>query len=362
MRKLIQLALIAAMAASAMTGCTIYLPPDEDDPDDPSWPPPYPEPPPPYPYPEPPPPPYPEPPPPSEGDWIAYDFQTLAAPTCDGERFVRYAPAYDRWVGAILCGSAERYKLYMSASQDDLYFEIADYAGHGQDHCELVDPEFFLPNDDDITSGGCASCALGELVDVIDVPVYVRGYNGEPFRLASATYWADLTTTWYECGVAISGKPGDPTDPGDPNDPLPPSEFKWSASDFLTYDGVSYCDGKRFTRFDDRYQLWVGAEVCDAGLYKLYLSDSEDGTYYEIADYGGHGQDHCELVNASFALPNEDDITSGGCSGCAVGDVIDLIDVPVYARGSLGEPFEFVISRDWADLTTDWYRCGVTIE
>ena len=41
--------------------------------------------------------------------------------------------------------------------------------------------------------------------------------------------------------------------------------------------------------------------------------------------------------------------------------VLDLIGVPVYARGTFGEPFERVTSQNWADLTTAWYRCGVAI-
>jgi hypothetical protein len=45
----------------------------------------------------------------------------------------------------------------------------------------------------------------------------------------------------------------------------------------------------------------------------------------------GHGQDHCELVNPAFTIPNED-ITSGGCTSCSVGGVVDVMDVPVFAR------------------------------
>jgi len=357
MRKLTHFALVAAMAATTLSGCTIYLPPDDDAPDDPSWPPPYPEPPPPYPYPPPPPPPTP-PTPPTEGEWIAYDFETYGTSECTGERFVRYQPAYDRWVGAVLCGSAERYKLYLSARQDDLFFEIADYAGHGQDHCELVNPKFYLPNEDDITSGGCTNCALGDLVDVVGAPVYARNYYGESFRLTTSQDWADLTTTWYECGVAISAGDSDPPPPPPP----PPSGFEWSASDFLTYDGASYCDGKRYIRYAEEYGLFVGAEVCEPGVYKLFMSDSEGGTYYEIADFSGHGQDHCELVNASFTLPDDDDITSGGCTDCQLGELVDVIDVPVYARSAYGEPFVFGTASYWSDLTAAWYSCGINIE
>jgi TARSH-like protein len=135
--------------------------------------------------------------------WEPAPFSTLTPPSCTGPRFVRYDAHYGVWVGAILCGAPNRYKLYMSAARDQTFLEIADYAGHGQDHCELVNPAFTIPNEDDITSGGCADCAVGPLVDVIGVPVYARARFGEPFQRVRSRYWADLTTTYYSCGAAI---------------------------------------------------------------------------------------------------------------------------------------------------------------
>lgn len=96
--------------------------------------------------------------------------------------------------------------------------------------------------------------------------------------------------------------------------------------------------------------------------YKLYMSSSEKGTYYQIADYSGHGQDHCELVNPTFSLSNDDDITSGGCLTCALGNLVDVQNEQVFVRSRLGEAFSSVTSRFWADLTTSWYSCGVPIE
>lgn len=135
--------------------------------------------------------------------WERLDFSTLSTPGCTGDRFVRHDDHYGVWVGAILCGSSKSYKLYMSATRDEPFLEIADYAGYGQDHCELVDPAFTIPDEDDIRSGGCTDCALGQLVDPIGVPVYARARFGEPFERVISQYWADLTTTSYSCGVAI---------------------------------------------------------------------------------------------------------------------------------------------------------------
>ncbi len=137
------------------------------------------------------------------GDWEPHDFETVTPASCTGPRFVRRHEGYGLWIGAIQCGAPDRYKLYMGASRTEPFLEIADFAGHGQDHCELVNPQFKIPDEDDITSGGCADCEVGELVDVDGVPVYARARFGEPFQRVQARYWADLTTTFYSCGVTI---------------------------------------------------------------------------------------------------------------------------------------------------------------
>jgi hypothetical protein len=135
--------------------------------------------------------------------WEPFTFQTLTPATCSGPRFVRHDERYNAWVGAIRCGAANRYKLYMSPTRNEPFLEIADFGGHGQDHCELVNPAFRIIDDDDIRSGGCTSCEIGGLVDVDGVPVFARSRFGEPFERVQARYWADLTTTFYSCGVSI---------------------------------------------------------------------------------------------------------------------------------------------------------------
>ena len=137
------------------------------------------------------------------GSWERGNFVTLTPPSCNGARFVRRDDKYGVWVGAILCGSPNQYKLYMSRTRHEPFLEVADFAGHGQDHCELVNPAFKMPDEDDITSGGCTTCAVGPLVDVDGVPVYARARFGEPFQRVQARFWADLTTTFYSCGVPI---------------------------------------------------------------------------------------------------------------------------------------------------------------
>jgi hypothetical protein len=135
----------------------------------------------------------------------------------------------------------------------------------------------------------------------------------------------------------------------------------WEKSDFHTYSPAA-CTGDRYVRYDEHYGLFVGAILCgDARHYKLYLSDAVATPFLEISDFAGHGQDHCELVNPAFTIPNEDDITSGGCTECSVGQVVDINGIPTYARANFGQSFERVTAREWADLTNPVYACGVAI-
>ena len=136
-------------------------------------------------------------------EWRRASFTTLRNSSCSQNRYIRYNSKYNLWIGAVLCNSATRYKLYLSDTSNGIFLEIADYAGHGQDHCELVNPSFSMPNEDDITSGGCTQCAVGRLIDPQNVYVYARARFGQPFTRVLSTFWADLSTEWYQCGVSI---------------------------------------------------------------------------------------------------------------------------------------------------------------
>ena len=98
------------------------------------------------------------------------------------------------------------------------------------------------------------------------------------------------------------------------------------------------CDGASYRRFDARYGLWVGLVSCGSG-YRFFLSETADGTYLPAADGGGAGEDFCELVDPSFSLPNEDDITSGGCTDCTKSRNYSFIAGEVFGRTTFGEPF-----------------------
>ena len=132
----------------------------------------------------------------------------------------------------------------------------------------------------------------------------------------------------------------------------------------MSYAAATPCAGDRYVRFLPAYNLWVGAILCSPSQYKLFLSPAKDGTYYQIGDYAGNGQDHCEIVNPSFTIPNEDDITSGGCATCAVGPLIfsDPSLGPVYSRALFGDCFLFEPMWPQFNLySVEWYECGVDI-
>jgi hypothetical protein len=117
------------------------------------------------------------------------------------------------------------------------------------------------------------------------------------------------------------------------------------------------CDGPSFRRFDARYGLWLGLVSCGSG-YRFFLSETADGPYLPAADYGGHGQDLCELVDPSFSIPNEDDITSGGCSACAISTNYSFIAGEVFARGAFGQPFARTEAPSWGSHQSAVIRCA----
>jgi hypothetical protein len=135
----------------------------------------------------------------------------------------------------------------------------------------------------------------------------------------------------------------------------------WEQHDFASAPSSTPCNGERWVRFDSSYGVWVGAVLCSPHAYKLFLSDTEDGTYYEIGDTAGNGQDHCELVSPSFTIPDEDDVTSGGCPACGTGPMVLSEPEAVYSRGYFGQCFAFQPAWPANTYSVQWYECGVTI-
>jgi hypothetical protein len=115
-----------------------------------------------------------------------------------------------------------------------------------------------------------------------------------------------------------------------------------------------------YKRFDPAQGLWVGVVECSSPTgFRIFLSDPAFGDWRPATDGAGHGQDHCELVDPAFRIPDEDDITSGGCASCTAGGLV-FSRGPVYARHRFGECFtEETAVMDWPWLTSVIY-CGLS--
>ena len=145
---------------------------------------------------------------------------------------------------------------------------------------------------------------------------------------------------------------------------LPPEGPKtWESYTFAYDRAFTDCaGGARYVAYDVRYSKWVGVELCSPTKYKIYLGEAKDGVFHEIGDFAGDGQDHCEIVNPTFTIPNEDEITSGGCASCASQMTWDNPGpVPVYTREWFGEAFTLETWPQYNLYTSRWYSCGVSI-
>ncbi len=123
---------------------------------------------------------------------------------------------------------------------------------------------------------------------------------------------------------------------------------EWVASNFSVPPDALSCSGTQIVRFDAVQGLWVGLVHCGGTAMRIYLSANETGPYLPALDVAGNGQDHCELIDPNFTIPNEDDITSGGCTACATSINLPLEGVSGWYRAFFGEAFVYV------DTTGAW--------
>ncbi|XP_078692082.1 uncharacterized protein LOC144922290 [Branchiostoma floridae x Branchiostoma belcheri] len=94
----------------------------------------------------------------------------------------------------------------------------------------------------------------------------------------------------------------------------------WEPFNFTYDSSCTSCTGERFVRQSSYTYigrtLYVGVVLCSPTQYKIFLSDNLNGTFRNIGDGAGHGQDHCELVGASSDPPSSSlDPDYGTCRG-----------------------------------------------
>lgn len=153
---------------------------------------------------------------------------------------------------------------------------------------------------------------------------------------------------------------------GAPTPSGPAAVTSWKKYAFKTFNNKRYCTGGQYVGYSAKYDKWVGAESCDDTKnteYKLYMSATETGTYYEIEDNSGNGQDQCELVNPNFTITNDDEVTSGSCKNCAIQTGYETRQgLTVFSRSRVGEAFQFgQCGVWWCDIYPRTYSCGVPI-
>ncbi|XP_040912758.1 target of Nesh-SH3 isoform X2 [Toxotes jaculatrix] len=115
-------------------------------------------------------------------------------------------------------------------------------------------------------------------------------------------------------------------------------------------DAYSECNGKQYVK-RTWYRKFVGIQLCNSLRYKIYLSDSLNGKFYNIGDQTGHGEDHCQFV---------DSFLDGRTGTQMLPD--QLPSRPGFYRAMRQEPVSFGELGGKSHVTyVGWYECGTPI-
>nr|XP_057937295.1 target of Nesh-SH3 isoform X9 [Doryrhamphus excisus] len=115
-------------------------------------------------------------------------------------------------------------------------------------------------------------------------------------------------------------------------------------------DAYSECNGKQYVK-RTWYRKFVGIQLCNSLRYKIYLSDSLNGKFYNIGDQTGHGEDHCQFV---------DSFLDGRTGTQLFAD--QLPSRPGFFRALRQEPVSFGEIGGKSHVTyVGWYECGTPI-
>ncbi|XP_039862510.1 ABI family, member 3 (NESH) binding protein b isoform X8 [Simochromis diagramma] len=99
-----------------------------------------------------------------------------------------------------------------------------------------------------------------------------------------------------------SGPPSEPvtfnTESADPrvSENVSGKDAIWTQFPFKT-DSYSDCHGKQYVK-RTWYRKFVGVQLCNSLRYKIYLSETLNGKFYNIGDQTGFGEDHCQFVDS----------------------------------------------------------------
>ncbi|TNN54685.1 Target of Nesh-SH3 [Liparis tanakae] len=123
----------------------------------------------------------------------------------------------------------------------------------------------------------------------------------------------------------------------------------WTQFPFKS-DDFSECNGKQYVK-RTWYRKFVGIQLCNSLRYKIYLSDSLNGRFYNIGDQSGHGEDHCQFVDSFL----------DGRTGSQM-FAEQLPSRPGFYRALRQEPVHFGEIGGKSHVTyVGWYECGTPI-
>ncbi|KAM9709806.1 target of Nesh-SH3 isoform 10-T10 [Menidia menidia] len=123
----------------------------------------------------------------------------------------------------------------------------------------------------------------------------------------------------------------------------------WTQFPFKS-DAYSECNGKQYVK-RTWYRKFVGIQLCNSLRYKIYLSDSLTGKFYNIGDQTGHGEDHCQFV---------DSFLDGRTGTQMLAD--QLPSRTGFFRAMRQEPVSFGEIGGKSHATyVGWYECGTPI-
>ncbi|XP_069377198.1 target of Nesh-SH3-like isoform X14 [Paralichthys olivaceus] len=123
----------------------------------------------------------------------------------------------------------------------------------------------------------------------------------------------------------------------------------WTQFPFKT-DSYSDCHGKQYVK-RTWYRKFVGVQLCNSLRYKIYLSDSLNGKFYNIGDQTGFGEDHCQFV---------DSFLDGRTGRQLRAD--QLPTRPGFYRAVRQEPVHFGQIGGHSHVSyVSWYECGTPI-
>ncbi|XP_019384204.1 PREDICTED: target of Nesh-SH3 isoform X7 [Crocodylus porosus] len=115
-------------------------------------------------------------------------------------------------------------------------------------------------------------------------------------------------------------------------------------------DSYSECRGKQYVK-RTWYKKFVGVQLCNSLRYKIYLSDSLTGKFYNIGDQRGHGEDHCQFV---------DSFLDGRTGQQVLPEQLPVRDG--FFRAVRQEPVKFGEIGGQTHINyVHWYECGTSI-